>query len=454
MSISLVVWLLTVAVLAALTMQRAAYGVSLYLFTFFINPTFWGWGEPIEAFRWNLMAALILVAGVALQGASPNRKGAEVMPWSTIVGLVALLMMANAIGVHLTLAPKPQVSIVLLTLLIKFVVLYFTMTAAIRTKEDLRLVAWSIVLFASYIGYQATINEAGQFNAGRLERIGAAGVQNANELASLLLAVIPLGGYLFLTGTRREKILAAVTTPLVLNVILLCNSRGALLALIAAVVVIVTMTPKGMRRRLFKGLALGGVALLILLRDPDIVDRFLTVFVDAEERDQSANARIMIWSAALAQIKDYPLGAGGESFSWIFGDKYLAQVGYNSGGRAVHNGYLNEATNWGIQGLMLRLLFFGLPLLAVITSSRRCAKAGDDEGALFGVCLLSAMTAVLVSAVFGDYLDDDWGIWMISLMVVHARVYAPATVTEKEPGRVSPVIEGQVAPSSSQASAY
>ena len=424
MSVTLVLWLLIVAGLSVLTLQRAAYGVALYLFTFFVNPTFWPWGEPIENIRWNLLAALILLIGVALQGSRSDRAKPEGMAWSTAVGFAAVLMMVNAIAVHVTLAPKPRVSIVLLILLIKYVILYFTMTAAIRKKEDLRLVVWSVVLCASYIGYQATINNAGRIQGGRLENIGAAGVQNANELASLLLAVVPLGGYLFLTGTRREKILAALTTPLVLNVILLCNSRGALLALILAAITIVAMAPKGARRKVLKGLGLGAVALVLLLRDPEIVERFLTVFVDAEERDSSAKARMLIWTGALMQIRDYPFGAGGESFSWVFGDKYLPEAGLASGGRAVHNGYLNEATNWGIQGLFLRLLFYGLGLLAVRQMTRRCAKAGDVDGALLGVCLISATIAVLVSAVFGDYLDDDWGIWMVALMVSHATLYA------------------------------
>jgi putative inorganic carbon (HCO3(-)) transporter len=444
MSLTLVVWLLTVAVLSGLTLQRAAYGVTLYLFTYFISPTFWEWGNPIETFRWNLYAALVLLLGVFLQGTRVSESESRQDTLTTAVGIIAILMVVNATGVHLAFAAKPQVSITLFVLMIKFVILYFVIVAAIRTPADLRLVVWSIILCATYIGFQATVNDAGNITGGRLERIGAAGVQNSNELASLLLAVVPLGGYLFLTGTRREKILAALTTPLSLNVILLCNSRGAFLGLIAAAIMIVAMAPKAVRRKVLKGLALGSVALVLLLRDPDILDRFLTVFVDQEEMDKSADARFVIWSAALRQIRDFPLGEGGESFSHVYGRKYLPSVGGVAAGRAVHNGYLNEATNWGIQGLLLRLMFYGFGFLAAYRMIRRCARAGDSDGALLAICLNSAIVGVLISAVFGDYLDDDWGIWLIALMVAHARVYSADPATVRAEGRSLSFPSGQL----------
>jgi putative inorganic carbon (HCO3(-)) transporter len=428
MSLTLLAWLATFAVLAGLSMRRPAYGVSLYLFTYFINPTFWWWGDPIAAFRWNLFAGVILLTALILQrNRSPEFAGRD----SDQLGLIAVLMAVNALGVHLILAPAPDLSARLLILLFKFVLLYFLMIASVRTRADLRLVLWSMITYASYIGYEVLVNDRGRSIAGRLEGIGAAGVQSSNELASLLLSIMPFGGYLFLTGTRREKVVAAVTTSLSLNVLLLCNSRGAFLGLAAAAGTILVMAPKGVRRQIVTGVALGGVVLVLLLGDPQILERFMTVFVSTEERDASADTRTIIWSAALHQIRDHPFGAGGESFSTVYGRYYLPGVGYDARGRSVHNGYLNEVTNWGFQGLLLRLAFFYGAFRMARRMGQHCARAGDRDGTLLAACLVSAMAGTLMTAIFGDYLDDEQLIWLAALMVIASRIYAknPAVVS-------------------------
>lgn len=424
MNLSVLVWIGMVVVLSGLAFRRPAYGVSLYMFTFFITPMYWWWGDIVEGYRWNLFAAVILFGSVLLK---TNHARSDLNGPSKFMALIAILMAVNALFVHFVLAVDRELSSTLMILLLKIVMLHFVMVAAIRTPADVRIVLWSIVLFASYIGYEATINDRGRFIAGRLEGIGAAGVRNANELASLLGAVIPLGGYLFLTGKPLEKIVAAFATALSLNMVLLCSSRGTFLGLIAAAIIILTMAPKGVRKTVLKGLALGSVALILLLRDPDIVARFMTIFVSAEERDNSAAGRLDIWRAALKQIADYPLGAGGESFSRALGRTYFGR------GRSVHNGYLNEMCNWGLQGFALRMAFLTTALLLVRNSGRQSARASNQNESLLAACLMSAMAGTLVTALFGDYLDDEWLVWLAALICVQSRVLGaiPTGATEE-----------------------
>ncbi len=104
-----------------------------------------------------------------------------------------------------------------------------------------------------------------------------------------------------------------MVAPLILNVLLLCNSRGAFLATIAAGAVFVVAALRGPASKKAKqGLALGVLAFFFLLGDPEILDRFTTMFVGGDERDDSAESRLVFWSAALEMIADHPLGAGGD----------------------------------------------------------------------------------------------------------------------------------------------
>ncbi len=54
---------------------------------------------------------------------------------------------------------------------------------------------------------------------------------------------------------------------------------------------------------------------------------------------------------------------------------------------------------------------------------------GDSDAVIVGACLLTAMTAFLGTSVFGDYMDEEWGYWMLALMLVYARLYGPEMAT-------------------------
>ena len=87
---------------------------------------------------------------------------------------------------------------------------------------------------------------------------------------------------------------------------------------------------------------------------------------------------------------------------------------------------------WGIQGLFLKLLFF----LTVIIESGRAAKHqvkfGNNEAATLHLGYLSGLAAFMLTSVFGDYLDAEWGYWMAAILVGYSRVYGPGGFYEAE----------------------
>jgi O-antigen ligase len=434
MSLTALVWVAALTTLALLSVTRGVFGFSTYLLTFFMFPQFWWWGDDLPALRWNLLAGIVFIIGAAVHQARVPPRTSPVPSWFTV--LLALIAL-NATFVHVALPLDRSVSEGPYVLLLKFTLLCALIVVALRDRRDLRIAMWSIAIGAAYIGYEVTINDRGSLSGARLEGIGAAGVQNANQLASLMATVLPLIGGLYLTGGWREKIGAVIVAPFVLNVLLLCNSRGAFLASIVGGIVFLLTAARGpARRKALQGLGLGVVALLFLLKDPDITNRFLTVFVDAEERDSSASNRILFWRAALRMIADYPLGAGGDGFSRTYSGRYLRRLGLDLPSRAVHNGYLTEATEWGVQGLMLRLCWLGMAVMLTLRIIRARLRNRDPDAAIIGACLLTALTSLLVSAVFGDFVDEEWSYWIVALIVVYAGVYGaePASIAGTESG--------------------
>ena len=62
MSITAATWFFVFAALVVLSLKRPVYALSLYLFTFFLSPPFWWWGDEIPDLRWNLYTGCFLLA--------------------------------------------------------------------------------------------------------------------------------------------------------------------------------------------------------------------------------------------------------------------------------------------------------------------------------------------------------------------------------------------------------
>lgn len=428
-SLTLAAFLSMFVLFAVLGFFRPAWGVALYMLSFFACPPFWWWGKHvIGEYRWNLYGGVGLLIAVLVSKMvnSQNNKG-DSQSVRRIIFLAGLLLV-NATAVHFLLARSWDVSLGSYEMVAKFVLLFFLIVAAIRTPADFRIVILSMILGAGYLGWEATVNDRGKIVAGRLEGIGAPGARGANQLACLGVTILPLAGAIFLAEKWPRKLAMIVVTPLILNFVLLCSSRAAFLGLIGSAVAFAAFAPAKIRKQAIKMLCLGGIAVWLLMGDPQIMQRFLTTFVSSDEMDQSASSRIDYWKAGFRMIADYPLGAGGAGFKRVHGPKYIKEVNdQDFDGRAVHNGFINEACEWGVQGFLIRMAFIWTGLTLAFRTGRKCSSLGLQSEAIYGAAIISAAVGFLVVCVFGDRLDAEWGYWLIALTIGYARVFAPSS---------------------------
>jgi hypothetical protein len=136
-------------------------------------------------------------------------------------------------------------------------------------------------------------------------------------------------------------------------------------------------------------------------------------------------------------ISDYPLGSGGNSFSEGRGWRYLRSEERDGQTRAIHNGYLTELSDWGVQGFALEMLFL-LAVWRTLLKGRRLALAAGDTNALLTHSLIAAsMMAWMISSIFGDYLNDEWGFWTMAMAYAYLRVRTTAPATQESPVRTA-----------------
>jgi hypothetical protein len=433
MSLTAAAWVVIAVTLLVLSLKRPAYAVAAYMMTFFASPDFWWWGRDLPELRYAVVAGLALLGAVLLSLGQSSEDGGDRF---TSVHKVAIAMVLNVTFVQFALASRPDITLENYIEFLKFILLFFLMSRAIKDRSDLRVVIMSIAMGAAYIGYEVTINERGDFSGSRLEGVGAPGAFSSNSLASVMLLTLPLIGSLFVNGLKRHKITAILAAPLALNVLLLCNSRGAFLGLFGAGVAFFVVARGQTRKQAIRSLALGGVLLYLLLGDPKILDRFSTTFAGSEDRDASAANRLEFWKAGFLMLQDYPFGDGGGSFKYVRGGAYLRQVmGEDAEERSLHNGYLTEATDWGVQGFLLRVLFVGFAVGAAYRTSNRCRLEGGTSDALMGLCVIVAAAGYLIQCLFGTFIGNEWGYWIVALLVRYSEIYrAPATVLVHEHG--------------------
>ena len=429
MSLTALLWVLLAATQIVLSFGRPAWAVAFYLQTFFAAPQLWWWGRDLPSLRYALWAGILLLAVVVLHSARTPEAGQ--LRRRTIY-MAAAGMVVNGTFVHYVLAPVPAISLDTYVELLKYVLLFFVMTSAIKDRRDFRLVLIAMALGAAYIGWEVTINERGDFSGSRLEGVGAPGASNANGLAQLMLITLPLIGSLFLNRSWIAKATSLGAAPLVLNVLLLCNSRGAFLGLGGSALSFLFVARGVTRKRALQTLALGGIALYFLLGDPKILDRFSTTFVGSEARDNSASSRLDFWKAGGLMIRDHPLGAGGGAFKFVYGSRYLGQATGDADpeSRSLHNGYLTEATDWGVQGLILKLIFMGSALLAAYRTVNRARSDGRIEDSLIGISVFVAVAGGMIHCIFGSFLANEYMYWLAAICVRYSELYGKTEGTE------------------------
>jgi hypothetical protein len=424
MPITALTWIALAVAFSVMTLRRPVWALALYFLTFFAAPQFWWWGDELPELRYALWAGCLLLGAIGISPISgiPNSDDAKK------IQVLSFAMLANAVVVHLLFAVAPSVSSEVLVEFCKFVLLYFMIAAAIKDRSDLHRAIAVAALGAAYIGWEVTINKRGDFNGSRLEGVGAPAAQTANSLADLMLIMLPITGSLFLQKSWKWKSVSIVSAPLVLNVLLLCNSRGAFLGLIGTGVAFVLLARGKTRKRALQTMALAAIALFFLLGDPDILNRFVTTFVGDEARDNSASSRLTFWNAGLALLRDHPLGAGGGAFKNGVGVNYLAAlVGVEDAeARSLHNGFLTEATDWGVQGFLLKSLVFFIALRIAYRTTEKCRREERILDALLGLCLVTTAVGFLIHNMFGAFYDHEWGYWILALLVRYGALYHDA----------------------------
>ncbi len=407
-------------------------GVLGYIGHYCIGPERQWWAAPIRQWglRYSYLLALLTGVGILLNFRR-LRFGRPILrrqEWLLLLFL-GIVWLSSFIGKETesyTTVDHPTVKMT------KVIVFALMMTHVVTTISAFNALTWVLIGGALVLGLQAYSVPLSQFTQGRLETVGGPDFREANFLAAYLAAVLPLVGVQFLRSGWAGRIVCLLSGAFATNAIILTRSRGAMVGIGTGVLAAVILAPRRHRRIIIIGLLVAVVGAWCLM-DPGFISRATTITRSEEERDLSAQSRLVIWRASWKLLKAHPFGVGAGNFFQSIG-AYLPKSPTASETRTsrlvqadAHSTFVRCYSELGIQGIALFLALIVNCILSMRRVIKNTGRLPTGEGAqLMYVAygLTVSLATVLASAITMTLIYNEFLWWFLALPVCVERAFA------------------------------
>lgn len=365
-----------------------------YAFAILRPELLWGWSFDGNSNRFSLLVALSTIAGWLLQGGMQHfaRIGRATIPLAAygvyiFVGLLSIKLWAldaEIAATHVTLQAKVWL-------------MGLVTVTTVRTEQQIRIFAWVITACLGYLAFH--FNSVYFLDGINLFREGGlmATMQGDNNTTALTLVVAaPLAYFI---GMQEKspllKLIAFGMLGLLLHAVLLSNSRGGMLGMLAVgFLIFVLSLIKLPNKALTLAAAVLAVALVAAASGPEIRARFSSTFASEEDRDDSAQSRLDLWAAAWDTMKSNPMGVGPECFPLL-----MENYGFPKG-KYVHSVYFQTGADYGFIGLFGFVGYYVGTLWLTLRLINDKVARRLRWPMYYGIMVSIGMTGYLVSATF------------------------------------------------------
>src|SRR5579875_398297 len=369
---------------------------ALYLMAFAVP---WGSLDYISAHGLRLDSADILVGFLAVgwlmswtlpayMGGGRDREEGKVPAYL----FVATLLLIGVMVLSMTVAISKTDSLKEIAKWLEFIVLLLLGAQYLRTRRQI----WTLVAFIvaaaitqALFGYTQAIFNLGPASFIRSFNLRVYGTfDQPNPYAGYLNMSLTITLSLLLLGRDwPTRLLAGIASCLIGGAFYLTQSRGAQVALIAALLFLILVGMPRIRvwmRLIIVGLFIlveGIVAGIIPLYLFNQVNQFLGLtgisLLDPTPADYSTAERLAHWIAGINMYLSHPvLGVGIGNYPDAYSNYYVT-IFVNSLGQA-HNYYINIAAETGTIGLVIYLFFVGSMLVAGCNAVRQVCKRREQ----------------------------------------------------------------------------
>lgn len=404
------------AVASVLALANPFWGIAAYVAHYHSYPekSWWGAGLAAMGIRYSFTISMFLAAGTLLN--LRRLPYGRLIVRQEVLYLIFLSWVFVGRQIHGMERDEDVVD-----KMIKMAVFLLAMTHVMVTPRRFQQFFWVLLSCGFYLGYECFTAPQSRFTQGRLEGVGGPDFGDANAFAAHMVALLPIIGVLFLRSNWKGKLPCLAAGALIAKGIIQTRSRGGYLASMTGGLVMISLAPKGQRKRIFALMA--AVALVALTQiDAAYIERMGTMKAGEREKDESAMSRLRFWGAGFLMAMDNPLGVGPGNFHTHIGE-YLP----DDAGRDTHNTYVRcvAELGWPGLGLLVALVANAFLTLRRVRRSGSAASGGEDC-AWYAYGLQMSLSAYIAASIFisATYIEMFW--WLLLLPAALERAAANA----------------------------
>jgi O-Antigen ligase len=396
--------------------RHPIWGLYFYLAATFVFPPGRWWGYVFGGLRWSLLAAVVTALAILLHR---NKLLAKPV-WIGSAPAIVIATYAVWMWVQTPWAQDLSDHLEGSIRFAKYVLAFWFVYRIADTREHARDVLFAHMLGCALLGVFAySMGRDGD----RLDGVGGPGIDDGNTLGMYFAtgAIVALGLILTQTGWRRW--LSLVCVAIILEGLVLTNTRGAFLGLVAGAMALMLLKSKS-HRRMFWALATVGLLGLASITDQKFIDRMWTIrdaTSESENADASARSRMIVAQAQWRMFLDYPMGTGHRGTAALsaryIDERWLTKDATGESARSSHNTFLTALVEQGIPGA---LMFIWLSLWTVITVLRSRwneRMQGDADSTTLIAAIAAALAAVFVAGNTADFLMAEVQFWLFAALV-------------------------------------
>jgi O-antigen ligase len=311
----------------------------LTIYLYYNKQVWWGWAIAWYLRRPSLIAVIVLCMACLLHRHrldwKVSRRELEFYLFLGLCWFVSIFLGGEMV----------EASWVNLEKISKLFMFIFLFIRCVKSFEHLRIVYFCFFISAMFLSVQA--HWIGVFRTGRLDNFGGIDFHDANGFAAFLTFGIAIVAFQLLRARWLVKFLYIFVLAVMINALILTQSRGVFLGILLAGPIIILQCPRKYRKKVTL-FALAGAFLFVSLADPGYWERMHTI--KAETRYMSSE-RSALWKASVKIFEDHPLGIGVGNFQSLVGE-YAPEHPE----RDAHSTYVLCYTEIGIFGIILFLL--------------------------------------------------------------------------------------------------
>lgn len=374
---------------AVAALFRPWYGLLIYVCFSIIKPeSLWHWAFSGGG-NFSRVIFFGLFFGWLINGCGNWNLGRSK---ATVLAFVGFWMWALASA--LLVASDQEVAFAFLENLAKILLPFLVGISLIRTEQDLKQLAWVILISQGYVAWEMNLSYLDGFNP--LDSNIGTGKFGGMDNNCVAIAMVTGAGLAYFLGAHQtiwwRKWLCFFCAGLMAHTIMFAMSRGGMLALVILGVVSFLLIDKRPKDYAFYALA---IFVALMLAGPSVRERFSTVFLDEEERDGSAQSRVDMWKICIRLMQDNPVFGIGPSHFRVHASTYGL-----TDGKLAHTLWLQIGAELGVIGLGFLLLFYLATVFKLWPMARRKAPLASEWDVAVARMIIASFAGFMISAQF------------------------------------------------------